>query len=310
MRAETSTRPRYCIQPHLPAASLRNSLTTVKRIRTTSEPPSPAYSPPEEVAYRDIGGYFWQMMDPAVDRSSSSTDSNGTKIQDTELIPLPRAAASATTPTDNSPTLETHIGINLVPPLNFSLVEDGIYRSGFPMPINYPFLQQVNLKTIIYLGDLGHQDHESPSSSDNSNKKKKKKKKDKDGSVDILNQYIEWIESQETITFHNLQVESSQEPFNKPEEQEQTLQSLTTALQLILDKSNYPILIHSNKGKHRTGLLVGLMRNLLQGWCLSGIFEEYEKFAMGKFEYDLELIEIWQPELWVDDSKKPNFVRI
>ncbi|KAI3404501.2 hypothetical protein KGF56_002693 [Candida oxycetoniae] len=197
----------------------------------------------------------------------------------------------------------THIAINLVPPLNFSLVEDGIYRSGFPMPINYPFLQQLNLKTIIYLGDLGHHQNLRVD-------KKKKVKKDKDGTMEILNQYIQWIENQNTIKFHNLLVESSREPFNKLEEYEQTLASLTLALQLILNKSNYPILIHSNKGKHRTGLLVGLMRKLLQGWCLSGIFEEYERFAMGKFEYDLELIEIWQPELLVDNDQKPNFVRI
>ena len=36
--------------------------------------------------------------------------------------------------------------VKLVPPLNFSLVENGIYRSGFPMPINYPFLKQLRLK--------------------------------------------------------------------------------------------------------------------------------------------------------------------
>ncbi|KAI5957916.1 hypothetical protein CANMA_004348 [Candida margitis] len=205
------------------------------------------------------------------------------------------------------PIIESQIHLNLVPPLNFSLVEDGIYRSGFPMEINYPFLQQLNLKTIIYLGDLGHETL-SPSSS--TIKKKKKKKKDKDGSTEIFNQYVNWINNQNEITFHNLLIESSQEPFNKSQENEQSLASLTTALHLILDKSNYPILVHSNKGKHRTGLFIGLMRKLLQGWCLSGIFEEYEKFAMGKFEYDLELIEIWQPELFIDDEKKPNFIRL
>ena len=204
--------------------------------------------------------------------------------------------------------IESQIHLNLVPPLNFALVEDGIYRSGFPMEINYPFLQQLNLKTIIYLGDLGHEATATPPAS--STNKKEKKKKDKDGSTEIFNQYITWIKNQNNITFHNLQVESSQEPFNKSQENQQTLLSLTTALHLTLDKSNYPILIHSNKGKHRTGLFIGLMRKLLQGWCLSGIFEEYEKFAMGKFEYDLELIEIWQPELLVDDTKKPNFVRV
>ncbi|EMG47114.1 hypothetical protein G210_2614 [Candida maltosa Xu316] len=190
----------------------------------------------------------------------------------------------------------------LVPPLNFSLVENGIYRSGFPMPINYPFLKQLNLKTIIYLGDLGH--------ADQGEKGKKSKKKDKHGTTEIMNNYLDWIKNDTDIQFHNLLFESSQEPFNKPQDIHQATQSLTIALQLILNKENHPILIHSNKGKHRTGVLIGIMRKVLQGWCLSGIFEEYEKFAMGKSEYDLELIELWQPELYVDDSKKPDFVRI
>ncbi|EGW32773.1 tyrosine phosphatase [Spathaspora passalidarum NRRL Y-27907] len=193
------------------------------------------------------------------------------------------------------PTNHEDIKPVLVPPLNFSLVEDTIYRSGFPMPINYPFLNTLKLKTIIYLGDLGHE--------------KKEKKKDKHGTGEIMQNYQDWLNTTD-ITFHNLLVESSQEPFNKREEHEQTIKSLTIALQLMLNKENFPMLIHSNKGKHRTGLVVGLMRKLLQGWCLSGIFEEYEKFAMGKSEYDLELIELWQPELYVDDTNKPEFVRI
>ncbi|RCK54554.1 hypothetical protein Cantr_04214 [Candida viswanathii] len=200
---------------------------------------------------------------------------------------------------DHSKEMSNSKSLKLVPPLNFSLVENGIYRSGFPMPINYPFLQQLNLKTIIYLGDLGHEER----------KNGKLKKKDKHGTTEIMNNYLDWIKNDTGIQFHNLLFESSQEPFNKPQDIEQATKSLTIALQLILNKQNHPILIHSNKGKHRTGVLIGLMRKVLQGWCLSGIFEEYEKFAMGKSEYDLELIELWQPELYVDDNNKPDFVR-
>lgn len=73
--------------------------------------------------------------------------------------------------------IESQIHLNLVPPLNFALVEDGIYRSGFPMEINYPFLQQLNLKTIIYLGDLGHEATATPPASSTNKKKKKKRTK-------------------------------------------------------------------------------------------------------------------------------------
>ena len=217
-----------------------------------------------------------------------------------------------------------------VPPLNFSLVEDGIYRSGFPMPINFPFLEQLGLKTIVYLGDLGHErtklkkdkkdkkdkekeDKKDKEKEDKKEEKKEKKdkkdKKDKQSTIEIMENYKQWISTTD-IKFHVLLMEPSQEPFNSPELQKQSQELLEKALQLILDKNNFPMLIHSNKGKHRTGLLVGLMRKLLQGWCMSGIFEEYEKFALGKLEFDLELIELWQPSLWVDDDRKPAFVRV
>ena len=194
--------------------------------------------------------------------------------------------------------------IQYVPPLNFSLVEDGIYRSGFPMPINYPFLERLELKTIIYLGDLGQEKKEKKQKKD----KEKEKEKDKNTTLEVLANYKQWIDSTD-ITFHHLMMESSQEPFLNQDRIKQAQESLTTALQLMLDRNNFPMLIHSNKGKHRIGVLVGLMRKILQGWCMSGIFEEYEKFAMGKSEIDLEFIELWQPELWVDDKWRPDFVR-
>lgn len=40
----------------------------------------------------------------------------------------------------------------LVPPLNFRTVEDNsIYRSGFPEPSNFSFLQSLNLKSIMWV---------------------------------------------------------------------------------------------------------------------------------------------------------------
>ncbi|XP_022566164.1 tyrosine-protein phosphatase DSP5-like isoform X2 [Brassica napus] len=39
----------------------------------------------------------------------------------------------------------------LIPPANFSMVEDGVYRSGFPQLENFGFLSTLNLKSIIYL---------------------------------------------------------------------------------------------------------------------------------------------------------------
>ncbi len=141
-----------------------------------------------------------------------------------------------------------------VPPLNFALVEDSIYRSGHPVPINYPFLETLHLKTIIYVGD-----------------------------VDDNSDYVSWTSSH-GINYVYIKMKSVKEPFieNDPV-------AITQALSKMLDTRNYPILVHSNKGKHRVGVLVGVMRSVLQGWSLAGIFDEYSKFAAGKTEADVEV---------------------
>lgn len=63
------------------------------------------------------------------------------------------------------------------------------------------------------------------------------------------------------------------------------------ALSVILDVRNHPMLIHCNKGKHRTGCVVGCLRRL-QTWSLTSIFEEYRRFSHPKSRaLDLQFIE-------------------
>jgi hypothetical protein len=51
---------------------------------------------------------------------------------------------------------------------------------------------------------------------------------------------------------------------------------------LLEDVRNHPVLIHCNKGKHRTGCLVGCYRKV-QKWSMTAIFEEYRRFAHPKY---------------------------
>lgn len=37
----------------------------------------------------------------------------------------------------------------LVPPPNFAMVDEGVYRSGFPVVENFPFLESLNLRSIM-----------------------------------------------------------------------------------------------------------------------------------------------------------------
>ncbi|OWB76305.1 hypothetical protein B5S32_g455 [[Candida] boidinii] len=193
-----------------------------------------------------------------------------------------------------------------VPPINFSVIESGIYRSGHPQPNNFEFLDTLNLKTIIYLGDkVDNYDYYKWISEHNgkyAQSQKDNKKNDEDIDTNDDTEVIE--EPLISFRFFNMK------PFGSSKHAFNDEVALNTVLNLVLNKDNYPILIHSNKGKHRVGVLVGLIRKVLQGWSLSGTFDEYGKFAREKGEGDLEFIEMFKPVLKIDPFKKPDFVRI
>eukprot|EP01045_Picozoa_sp_COSAG04_P002051 COSAG04_NODE_72_length_29124_cov_43.127265_9_plen_147_part_00 len=59
-----------------------------------------------------------------------------------------RAAGGATAATVS---LAPHVGVRVIPPVNFGMVEEGLYRCGQPSEQSYPFLEQLGLKSVIYL---------------------------------------------------------------------------------------------------------------------------------------------------------------
>lgn len=165
-----------------------------------------------------------------------------------------------------------------IPPLNFSPVisrEVLLYRSGFPMPINYEFIRkQLHIKTVIYLGN----------------------------EKEIADEYTAFLAS-EKINFVFVPMESCRDP--------DIDEKLRKVLLLVLNVDNYPMLIHSNKGKHRVGLVVGLIRKLLQGWSMAGVYQEYGLFSGGlKDDADLEFITMFECDLLVDRDKIPKFVQL
>ncbi|KAF5474889.1 hypothetical protein F2P56_006742 [Juglans regia] len=134
----------------------------------------------------------------------------------------------------------------LVPPLNFAMVDKGIYRSGFPDSANFGFLKSLRLRSIICL---------CPETYPQAN-----------------NEFLKT----NGIKLFQLGIDGCKEPFvNIPEE------TIRGALKVVLDARNHPLLIHCKRGKHRTGCVVGCLRRL-QRWCLSSIFDEYQRFAAAK----------------------------
>ncbi|XP_031401635.1 tyrosine-protein phosphatase DSP3-like isoform X2 [Punica granatum] len=100
------------------------------------------------------------------------------------------------------------------PPPNFSMVEDAIYRSGFPQPPNFPFLETLQLRSVIYL---------------------------------CCEPYPE--ENLEFLKAHNIQLfqfsikGKTEAAISIPHE------TIMEALKVLIDVRNHPVLIHCNGGK-------------------------------------------------------------
>ncbi|KAH7421830.1 hypothetical protein KP509_13G077400 [Ceratopteris richardii] len=146
----------------------------------------------------------------------------------------------------------------LIPPLNFSMVDEGVYRSGYPHPSNFTFLHTLRLRSIVYLCPEPYPEN-----------------------------YIEFLKRNNIKLFH-YGIEGTKEPFvNIP------VPVIKNALKVVLDKRNHPVLIHCKKGKHRTGCLVGCLRKV-QNFSLTAIFDEYRRFSGTKARIsDQQFIELF-----------------
>ncbi|MCL7026251.1 hypothetical protein MKW94_026269 [Papaver nudicaule] len=133
-----------------------------------------------------------------------------------------------------------------VPPLNFSMVDNGVFRSGFPGVSNFTFLETLGLRSIIYLCPEPYP---------------------------VANS--EFLKAN-GIRLFQFPIEGNKECCaNIPED------TIREALKIVVDVRNHPLLIHCKRGKHRTGCLVGCLRKS-QRWCLSSVFDEYRRFAAAK----------------------------
>ena len=131
----------------------------------------------------------------------------------------------------------------VIPPLNFSMVDRGIYRSGFPNKKNFTFLERLGLRSILY---LCHQEYP----------------------ADVAS----WVKAKNLQLFV-CPIDGNKEPFILIDPT-----AMAHALRFIADPKNRPILVHCTKGTHRTGCIIGCYRKS-QHWSLTSIFDEYCRFA-------------------------------
>ncbi|TGZ80351.1 hypothetical protein EX30DRAFT_57587 [Ascodesmis nigricans] len=132
-------------------------------------------------------------------------------------------------------------------PDNFAVVTSSVYRSSFPKPENFSYIKKLGLKTILTLVPEPYPEENVAFMKENG------------------------------ITHYQIGMPGNNKgnPLADPQVPDD---KISVALSIIFDRANHPILIHCNKGKHRTGCVVGCLRRF-QGWSVPLAIEEYRKYA-------------------------------
>ncbi|KAL2113133.1 hypothetical protein VUR80DRAFT_5212 [Thermomyces stellatus] len=155
---------------------------------------------------------------------------------------------------DGSPTLtpgmSTPKSMSPSPPANgclanFGVIIPGVYRSAWPTADGYEFMRGLRLKTIITLVVKEEPDTE----------------------------YAAFIK-ENSIRQLVFDIDGTKKASIPAE-------TMREVLRAVLDKTNHPVLVHCNRGRHRTGCIVGVLRKLY-GWDLATVLSEYHSFANPK----------------------------
>nr|OQO29590.1 hypothetical protein B0A51_03671 [Rachicladosporium sp. CCFEE 5018] len=133
------------------------------------------------------------------------------------------------------------------PAKNYGAVkEHAIFRSAFPQDRNLRFLECLNVKSVLCFVPT------EPTAA-----------------------YLEYL-SIAGISHKRVDILA-----NKDGNVATTVESVCEALLVTMDIANYPLYIHCNQGKHRTGCVIACMRKV-QGWRMSDILHEYDTYASPK----------------------------
>ncbi|KAH7198246.1 tyrosine phosphatase family-domain-containing protein [Fusarium flagelliforme] len=156
--------------------------------------------------------------------------------------------ASLSTSTSDSDSRSSSISPSMSTdgrPFNFGVVIPGVYRSSFPKSHDFEYIKGLGLKTIVTLVKKDDLDHD-------------------------LETFITG-EGIRQVVFNMKGTKKEAIP----------LDTMKGILNVVLDKSNYPLLIHCNHGKHRTGCVVGVVRKIT-GWDAARVVAEYNTYAEPK----------------------------
>ena len=160
-----------------------------------------------------------------------------------------------------------------VPCYNFAMVCPGIYRSAHPTRKNFRFLRALQLKSVCYLCPEAYP-------ADN----------------------VQFCEDFGIQIFH-FNLEENREPFS-----EVRRDIVDAVMRVVMDTRNHPILIHCERGRHRTGVVCGCVRRL-QGWSLGSIYSDYALHNSGKGRLsDQQFLDLYEPIVKVQLPYVPSWL--
>lgn len=173
-----------------------------------------------------------------------------------EDLPHENAESSAASTTETGTVTPTSVRsvvpdrLNMrIPPLNYGAVIPGsIYRCSYPQPENYEFIKDLKIRSILTLVP-----------------------------EPIAPEYQSFMDSAGVQHFR-VHIRA-----NKGEVRVDSCE-MQRALRLLMDRTNHPMMIHCNKGKHRTGCTVACFRRIC-GLDMDTIREEYHTYAGKKARF-------------------------
>lgn len=141
----------------------------------------------------------------------------------------------------------------LIPPFRFSYVEKDLLRGSYPTSINFSFLRTLHLKSIVSLFPTP------------------------------IDPELKAFCEEEHITNYT---------FIVPKFIDQiviTQTTVTEVINLMIDKNNLPLYIHSSSGAHTTGLVIMCLRKL-QMWSSRAMFQEFNQFIRSSERCEEEFV--------------------
>lgn len=167
----------------------------------------------------------------------------------------------------------------LVPPLRFNIVQPHLYRGGYPRKANFPFLDTLNLTTIISLTPDPITQETDP-------------------------QLYEFAKEKNITLIH---IECAQSGKGKKRGVPMGYTTVLEALKFMIHKQFAPVYLHCLNGGQVTSLVIACLRKL-QFWSSIAIFNEFINFTTNITVNDRTFVDGFRGEISILPNDKADWL--